>query len=112
MSDAHNWHELIDRHLRGELSEAEQEQLAERLDSDSAAREDFVKQVQWDTQLAEVLKESDDRRALLHERTTDRSEDNVFTALNMDDNHQDAVGNRCGSHHCVGLEPVLPTAEG
>ena len=58
MSDAHDWHELIERHLRGELSESEQERLAELLDSDAAARKDFVEQVQWDTRLAEVLRES------------------------------------------------------
>ena len=34
MSDASDWEELIDRHLHGELSEAEKERLAERLDSD------------------------------------------------------------------------------
>jgi hypothetical protein len=80
MSDAHHWHELIDRHLRGELSEAEKEQLAERLDSDSAARKDFVEQVQWDMQIAEVLKESDDSRGLLHEPKTHLNQDNVFAA--------------------------------
>ena len=58
MSDAHDWQELIDRHLRGELSESEQERLAELLDSDAAARKDFVEQVQWDTRLAEVLRDS------------------------------------------------------
>ena len=58
MSDAHDWQELIERHLRGELSESEQERLAELLDSDAAARKDFVEQVQWDTRLAEVLRES------------------------------------------------------
>ena len=57
MSDAHDWQELIDRHLRGELSESEQERLAELLDSEPAARKDFVKQVQWDTRFAEVLRE-------------------------------------------------------
>jgi len=62
MSDADDWHELIDRHLRGELSDSEKERLAERLDSDSSARSDFVEQVQWDTRLAEVLRESGDTR--------------------------------------------------
>jgi len=52
-----NWDELIDRHLRGELSESEKEQLAERLDSDASAREDFVEQVWWDTRFGEVLRE-------------------------------------------------------
>ncbi|NQT38944.1 MAG: ankyrin repeat domain-containing protein [Planctomycetes bacterium] len=58
MSDANDRHELIERHLRGELSEAEKERLAELLDSDPSARKDFVEQVQWDTQLAEVLREN------------------------------------------------------
>jgi anti-sigma factor RsiW len=58
MSEANDWHELIDRHLRGELSQAEKERLAERLDSDPRARKDFVDQVQWDTRLAEVLRDS------------------------------------------------------
>ena len=52
MSDAHDWQELIDRHLRGELSESEKERLAELLDSDAVARKDFVEQVQWDTRLS------------------------------------------------------------
>ena len=57
MSDAYDWQELLDRHLRGELSGSEQEGLAELLDSDAAARKDFVEQAQWDTRLAEVLRE-------------------------------------------------------
>ena len=40
MNEENNWEELIDRHLRGELDEAEKEQLAELLDSDAAARRD------------------------------------------------------------------------
>ena len=57
MSDPNDWHELIDRHLRGELSEPEKERLAELLDSASSARKSFVEQVQWDTRVAEVLRE-------------------------------------------------------
>jgi len=67
MSDAYDWHELIDRHLRGELSESEKERLAELLDGDSSARKEFVEQVQWDTRLAEVLRENGHGRGLLRE---------------------------------------------
>jgi ferric-dicitrate binding protein FerR (iron transport regulator) len=58
MSEPHEWQDLIDRHLRGELNEAEQERLAELLDSDPALRHDFVQQAEWDTRMAEVLRES------------------------------------------------------
>ena len=75
MSDAHDWHELIDRHLRGELNESEKERLAELLDSDAAARKDFVEQVQWDTRLAEVLRESGDSRGSLREPNTNQNAD-------------------------------------
>lgn len=75
MSDARDWQELIDRHLRGELSESEQERLAELLDSDAAARKDFVEQVQWDTRLAEVLRES---RGSLREPNVDQGADASF----------------------------------
>ncbi|MBC8872598.1 MAG: FecR domain-containing protein [Planctomycetes bacterium] len=57
MSREFEWHELIDRHLHGELNEAEKERLAEWLDSDVSARKAFVEQVQWDTQFSEVLRE-------------------------------------------------------
>jgi ferric-dicitrate binding protein FerR (iron transport regulator) len=60
MNEPPKWDELIDRHLRGELSESEKEQLAERLDSDASAREDFIEQVRWDTHFAEVLHEKDE----------------------------------------------------
>ena len=75
MSDAHDWHELIERHLRGELSESEQERLAELLDSDAAARKDFVEQVQWDTRFAEVLRES---RGSSREPNVDEGADAAF----------------------------------
>lgn len=58
MNEKNDWEELIDRHLRGELNEAEQERLAELLDSDAAARREFVEHVQWDTEMSEALRES------------------------------------------------------
>jgi hypothetical protein len=57
MSNKFKWHELIDRHLHGELNQAEKERLAEWLDSDPAARKAFVEQVQWDTQFSEAFRE-------------------------------------------------------
>jgi len=57
MSFENEWHELIDRHLHGELNEAEKERLAEWLDSDPSARKAFVEQVQWDTRFSEALRE-------------------------------------------------------
>lgn len=56
MSTNQNWEELIERHLRGELTEPEMEQLAERLDSDPDARQLFVEEALWDTRMAEVLR--------------------------------------------------------
>ena len=58
MNDKNDWEELIDRHLRGELDEAQKERLAELLDTDAAARHEFVEHVRWDTELAEALRES------------------------------------------------------
>lgn len=58
MTDHQNLHELIDRHLRGELNEPEMERLAEILDSDPLARNDFVDQARWDTRFTEVMRES------------------------------------------------------
>ncbi len=78
MSDANDWHELIDRHLRGELSESEKKRLAELLDSDSSARKSFVEQVQWDTRFAEVLRESRDSRGKLREPNTNHNADALF----------------------------------
>ncbi|MCP4003853.1 MAG: hypothetical protein GY725_06620, partial [bacterium] len=75
MSDARDRQELIDRHLRGELSESERERLAELLDSDAAARKDFVEQVQWDTRLAEVLREG---RGSRREPNVDEGADAIF----------------------------------
>jgi len=56
MSTHDNWEELIERHLRGELTESEMEHLAERLDSDPAARQSFVDEALWETRVAEVLR--------------------------------------------------------
>ena len=78
MSDADDWHELIDRHLRGELSESERERLAELLDSDSAARKDFVEQVEWDTRLADVLREDGGNRDSLDESDANQSAEARF----------------------------------
>ena len=58
MNDKNDWEELIDRHLRGELEESEKERLAELLDTNAAARQEFVEQVQWDTEFAEAVRES------------------------------------------------------
>ena len=69
MSDDRNWEELIDRHLRGELTELEKERLAELLDRDSSARRDFVEHAQWDTRLADVLRATVDNSASLHTQT-------------------------------------------
>ena len=60
MNENNEWEELVERHLRGELSEPEIERLAERLDSDAVARNNFVEQAQWDTRFAEALRESCD----------------------------------------------------
>jgi hypothetical protein len=63
MSDVHDWEELVERHLRGELSDAEKERLAELLDSDVTVRQTFVEHVQWDTRFSEVLREGGDAQA-------------------------------------------------
>ena len=56
MTDNMPLEEFIDRHMRGELNEAEKEQLAELLDSDSLVRKSFVHQAEWDTRIAEALR--------------------------------------------------------
>jgi len=75
MNQKNDWDELIDRHLRGELDEAEKERLAELLDSNTAARQEFVEHAQWDTEFAEALRESSqssrDASILAAERKTD-----------------------------------------
>lgn len=58
MTENTDWEDLVDRHLRGELNEAEKERLAELLDSAAAARREFVEHVQWDTEMSEALRES------------------------------------------------------
>ena len=62
MIDNIEWQELIDRHLRGELTEEEKERLAELIDSDVALRKDFVERVQWDTDLAAALRNEGERK--------------------------------------------------
>ncbi len=59
MNQSNDWEELIDRHLHGELEESGKERLAELLDTNAAARQQFVEQVQWDTEFAEAVRESD-----------------------------------------------------
>ena len=49
--------ELFGRHLQGELSDVEKEHVAELLDSDAAARQQFVEFAQWDTELGETIRE-------------------------------------------------------
>ena len=49
--------ELFERHLQSELSDVEKEHVAELLDSDAAARQQFVELAQWDTELAETIRE-------------------------------------------------------
>ncbi|QDV47483.1 fec operon regulator FecR [Stieleria neptunia] len=57
------WDDLVERHLRGELNQREQEQLAGWLDSDASLREDFVRQATWDTELTEVVRSGGDRQS-------------------------------------------------
>lgn len=61
MSTNQDWEqlqELMERHLRDELTEAEMEQLAEQLDSNPVARQQFVENALWDTRVAEVLRDN------------------------------------------------------
>lgn len=60
-----DWEELVERHLRNELTESEMERLAEWLDSDPAARQSFVEEALWDTRMAEVLRGSADETSEL-----------------------------------------------
>ena len=62
MSVNDDWEELIERHLRDELTESEMERLAEWLDSNPAARQSFVEESLWDTRMAEVLRGESDGR--------------------------------------------------
>lgn len=56
MSDITEWEDLIDRHLRGELTAQEQERLAELIDGGASLRKEFVERVQWDTAVAEAMR--------------------------------------------------------
>ena len=69
MNDHRDWEELIDRWLHGELNEAEMERLAERLDSDPAARREFVEQARWDAALSESLRGGDEPKLVKTTRT-------------------------------------------
>jgi ferric-dicitrate binding protein FerR (iron transport regulator) len=70
--------ELIERHLRGELTDPEKERLAEWLDSDLDARKKFVELAQWDTRFADALREAGavacETRPVTSERATIRGE--------------------------------------
>ncbi len=57
MNDKTDWEELIERHLRGELSESEQEDLVTLLDGHASVRKQVVEYVQWDTEISEALRE-------------------------------------------------------
>jgi ferric-dicitrate binding protein FerR (iron transport regulator) len=57
MSTNEDWEELVERHLRDELTESEMERLAEWLDSDPTARQSFVEEALWDSRMAEVLRD-------------------------------------------------------
>ena len=69
MTDNMPFEELIDRHMRRELNEAEKERLAELLDSDSSVRKSFVEQTEWDTRIAEVLRGQSEIPAKADERS-------------------------------------------
>ncbi|PHR86465.1 MAG: hypothetical protein COA78_37965, partial [Blastopirellula sp.] len=53
------WEDLIARHLCDELNESEKERLEELLDSDPTVRQEFVEQAQWETRIADVLREKE-----------------------------------------------------
>ena len=58
MNEHLNGEEWIDRLLRGELNDTEKELLAEKLDLDKEFRQQFVEYIQWDSEMAEALRES------------------------------------------------------
>ena len=58
MNEHFDGEEWIDRHLRGELDDAEKELLAERLDLDKEFRQKFVEHIQWDSEVTEALREN------------------------------------------------------
>ena len=59
MNEHNQLDDLIERHLRDELTDAEKERLTEWLDSDLNARQKFVELAQWDTRFVEILRESE-----------------------------------------------------
>ena len=75
--------ELFERHLHGELSDVEKEHVVELLDSDAAARQQFVELAQWNTELAETIREHaepvDDKDILPSDKgTRERGGENTF----------------------------------
>ena len=72
--------ELFERHLQGELSDVEKEHVAELLDSDAAARQQFVELAQWDTELGETIREHAEPKDILPsgQGTRERGGTNTF----------------------------------
>ena len=72
--------ELFERHLQGELSDVEKEHVAELLDSDAAARQQFVELAQWDTELGETIREHAEPKDILPsgKGTRERGGGNTF----------------------------------
>ena len=72
--------ELFERHLQGELSDVEKEHVAELLDSDAAARQQFVELAQWDTELGETIREHVEPKDILPsgQGTRERGGTNIF----------------------------------
>ena len=71
---------LFERHLQGELSDVEKEHVAELLDSDAAARQQFVELAQWDTELGETIREHAEPKDILPsgQGTRERAGTNTF----------------------------------
>ena len=74
MTEKNEWEELVERHLRDELNNAEKERLAELIDSDPSLRSDFVQRVQWDVDLAESLRVAGSRPTEFVTHMDDESE--------------------------------------
>ena len=72
--------ELFERHLQDELSDVEKEHVAELLDSDAAARQQFVELAQWDTELGETIREHAEPKDILPsgQGTRERGGTNIF----------------------------------
>ena len=88
MSTNQNWEELIERHLRDELTDAEMEQLTELLDRYADARQRFVEEAQWDTRMTEVLRDGrtataddDSESVLLHAVEDEKSANTLLRFL-------------------------------